>query len=115
MNVYRFFQVRLIFLPNRIVYLHLKIQHLKFLIPFEFHRFLYWCFLSTHSQIFFETIIVSRCCLKFLSNKICSYCKNGALVKIICASSTGIAPFAATAFLDSNNFSTDVSKKSFIL
>ena len=60
-------------------------------------------------------MIVSRCYLKFLSNRICSYSTKGALVKIISASGSGIAAFAAIGFLDSNSFPISVSKKSFIL
>ena len=33
--------------------------------------------------------MVSKCCLKFLSNKICSYWINGTLVNIIAASGSG--------------------------
>ena len=40
-------------------------------------------------MIFFETMIVSRCCLKFLSSKICSYCTKGARVSKISASASG--------------------------
>ena len=66
--------------------------------------------------IFLDTMIVSRCCLKFLSNKICSYWIKVALVNMISASGVGaVVVVEASTFLDSNNFAEFVSKKSFIL
>ena len=53
-------------------------------------------------NIFLETIIVSRYCLKLLSSKNCSYWRKAAFVKIIFASG---APIAFTFHFDSNNFS----------
>ena len=60
--------------------------------------------------------MVSRCCLKFLSNKICSYWIKGALVKRISASGAGAeVVLAANTFLDSNNLFMSVSKNILIL
>ena len=56
-------------------------------------------------------MIVSRCYLKFLSNRICSYCTKGALVKVISPSGSGIAAFAARGFLDLDSFLISVCKK----
>ena len=62
--------------------------------------FFVWEFFRFPSAIFFDTIIVSRHCLKFLSRRICSYWMNGAFVKIIFVSGFDgiIAPAACTFF-----------------
>ena len=92
----------------------LNVQRIRAL--FDLVGFLYGYFLSTHSNDFFETMIVSRCCLKILSSKICSYCTNGARVnKISTSGSGGDFTVLARAFLDSNSLFMLVSKNSFIL
>ena len=60
--------------------------------------------------------MVSKCCLKFLFNIICSYWINGALVNIIATSGSGIVVVVEESnFLDSNSFPKLVSNCSFIL
>ena len=52
-------------------------------------------------KTFLETITVSRYCLKFLSNKNCSYCIKGDFVKIIFASGD---PIVVTFFFGFKQF-----------
>ena len=60
-----------------------------------FRMFFYRSFLHNHTKIFFDTTIVSRYYLKFLSNKNCSYWIKGTFEKIILASG---APITVTFF-----------------
>ena len=52
-------------------------------------------------NFFFETIIISRCCLKMLSSSSCSYCISCTLVIIFTSGSTEV---------DSSSFFISVSK-----
>ena len=78
-------------------------------ISYVFRIGIFW---TTIIKIFFETIIVSAYCLKFLSSKDCLYWIKDAYVKIIFASG---APISVTLFFDSNNFFMSVSRWHFIL
>ena len=75
-----------------------------------FHMFCVSVFCAPILNIFLETIIVSRYCLKFLSSKIHSYWMKGAFVNIIFASGAGIVAVEPRTFLDSNSFFISVSR-----